>query len=275
VKEIEEALLRGEADLAVHSSKDMPVSPPEGLVIAGVLPREDPRDALILPRSATRESAADADTGALSLDQVLGILRDTPRIGTGSIRRVAQLAQLFPAATFADVRGNLDTRLRKLDTGEFGALVLAAAGLIRLGWSARISARLPVDLCVPAPGQGIVAMECRAGDHATLDAIAAINDSRSHALLRAEWAVVETLGGGCQMPIGVIASEDGGRVTINAMVAAADGSRIVRGRAAGTAADVERLGSDLGRRLLADGADDVLRAIREPHDARQPAKTEE
>ena len=272
VKEIEDALLRGDADIAVHSSKDMPVRPPDGLVVAGVLPREDPRDALVLPWSPERggPDRQDSHPPSLTFDDALTRLGGAPLIGTGSIRRIAQLAHAFPDGRFASVRGNLDTRLRKLDEGGFDALVLAAAGLRRLGWSSRISTALPVDICVPAPGQGIVAIEGRLDDRTALDAVAAINDRATHTLLNAEWAVVETLGGGCQTPVGVLASADvDGAITIVAAVAAVDGSRVIRGRAHGPAADVTRLGTELGERLRADGADRILQAV----GAARPVKT--
>jgi hydroxymethylbilane synthase len=149
VKEIEDALLAGEVDLAVHSSKDMPAALPAGLQVGAVLAREDPHDAIVLPGSAP----------ALPIQDVVKTLGDRPRIGTSSVRRIAQLSRLFPGATFLPVRGNLGTRLRKLDAGEYDALVLAAAGLRRLGRGDRITAAVPADVCVPAPGQGIIAVE--------------------------------------------------------------------------------------------------------------------
>src|SRR5262249_46873663 len=163
VKEIEDALLNREVDLAVHSSKDMPAVLPEGLSIAGVLPREDPHDAGVLPRDQG-SGARDQGSGGRDFEALRAILGPAPLIGTSSVRRVAQLIRLFPGARFAPIRGNLDTRLRKLDTGDNAALVLAAAGLRRLGFEPRISFRLPATLCVPAPGQGIIAIETRDGD---------------------------------------------------------------------------------------------------------------
>src|SRR3954452_3991058 len=168
VKEIEDALLAGDIDLAVHSSKDMAAVLPDGLTIAGVLPRENPLDAVVLPR---REEGS----AALSFDTLLAALGPAPSIGTGSVRRIAQLIRLLPGARFAGIRGNLDTRLRKLDEGAHDALVLAAAGLNRLGFASRISLSVPPDACVPAPGQGIVAIEMRSGDRRVHDAIARIN----------------------------------------------------------------------------------------------------
>src|SRR4029453_11966910 len=192
VKEIEDALFAGEVDLAVHNSKDMPGLLPEGLAIAGVLPREDPRDALVLPAHHPEQD----------LDRIRETLGSTPPIGTSSVRRIAQLVGFCPAATFLPIRGNLDTRLRKLDVGDYDALVLAAAGLRRLERGARISALLPIELCVPAPAQGIIAVEIRQGDTLNAEMITPIGDASASVALRAERAVVERLGGGCQMPIG-------------------------------------------------------------------------
>src|SRR5687768_4773142 len=155
VKEIEEALAAGDIDLAVHSSKDMPVVLPEGLEIGAVLAREDPRDAVVLPNTSGE---------SMSVDEIARVLGRAPRIGTSSVRRSAQLARLFPGARFGPIRGKRDTRLRKLDEGRHAALVLAAAGLRRLDRGDRISSALPVDACVPAPGQGIIAIEVRSDD---------------------------------------------------------------------------------------------------------------
>src|SRR5436190_15774977 len=151
VKEIEEALLAGTIDLAVHSSKDMPALIPDGLEVRATLPREDPRDALVLP----------APAGSIPFDEAVRRLGAAPRVGTSSVRRVAQLTTLLPQARFVPFRGNLDTRLRKLDQGDVNGIILAAAGLRRLAQAGRISALVPVDACVPAPGQGIVAVEIR------------------------------------------------------------------------------------------------------------------
>jgi hydroxymethylbilane synthase len=251
VREIEEALLRNDIDLAVHSSKDMPAVLPEGLSIAAVLPREDPRDAVVLPAGRT---AAD-DT----IDALVAELGQSPTIGTGSVRRVAQLMRLLPGARFSPIRGNLDTRLRKVDAGDYDALVLAAAGLRRMGLAARISLSLPIDACVPAPGQGIVAVEIREGDAETRAALEPIGDRDAAAALEAERALVVALGGGCQTPIGALAaSREGDQLELVAAVVALDGSRIVRGRAIGARQEAAAIGARVGRELLADGADDIL-----------------
>jgi hydroxymethylbilane synthase len=252
VKEIEDALLRETVDLAVHSSKDMPVVLPDGLAIAAVLPREDPLDAIVLPRAA-------ADARPRAIDDLVQVLGQSPSIGTGSIRRVAQLTRLFPGADFKPVRGNLDTRLRKLDDGAHHALVLAAAGLRRLGWASRISFALPPAVCVPAPGQGIVAIEIRDNDAVVRGAVERIDDVWARAALTAERAVVEGLGGGCQTPIGVLATPlDGEMLEVVAAVAAVDGSRVLRAHVSGPRFDAAAVGAGLARQLIEQGANEIL-----------------
>ena len=254
LKEIEDALLCNEVDLAVHSSKDMPAILPDGLGIAGVLPREDPRDAIVLPM-IVRSVRLQAD--------LVAALGPTPSIGTGSVRRVAQLLNLFPKARFTNVRGNVDTRLRKLDAGEQDALVLAVAGLRRLGFAARISLTLPADVCVPAPGQGIVAIETREGDTATRDVVSRISDADAAAALDAERAVVEALGGGCQTPIGALATMvDRSSLELIGVVASLDGSRVIRATARASLADANELGLRVGQELMAKGANEILAQVR-------------
>jgi hydroxymethylbilane synthase len=253
VKEIEDALLRNEIDLAVHSSKDMPAVLPEGLTIEAVLPRADPLDAIVLPETARLGHDTVCDS-----DAVLELLGPTPIIGTSSVRRLAQLRRIIPGARFLPIRGNLDTRLRKLDRGEYGALVLAAAGLRRLGMASRISATLPSTSCVPAPGQGIVAIEIRTGDAEVSPLVHAIDDREAHAALNAERAVVEALGGGCQTPIGALASTSGGALELVAVVVSLDGQRTVRGVDRGRMVDAGAIGARVGAQLLADGAGDIL-----------------
>jgi hydroxymethylbilane synthase len=258
VKEIEDALLDGRVDLAVHSGKDMPAVLPDGLDVAATLPREDPRDAIVLP-----------EPGASGLDahDVLRALGREPRIGTSSIRRVAQLIRMVPAARFLPVRGNLGTRLRKLDAGEFDALVLATAGLRRLGRAARISAALPIDACVPAPGQGIIAVEIRHDDAQTRAALGCIDDGDAAVALRAERAVVTRLGGGCQMPIGAHAHVSNGSITVTAVVVAVDGMRAVRAARSGDVGMAESLGASVAEQLLQNGADEILAAVQRAHAA--------
>jgi hydroxymethylbilane synthase len=262
VKEIEDALLRNDVDLAVHSSKDMPAVLPAGLAIAGVLPREDPLDAVVLPVSAGGPAPGQAGregSSAMAIEGLVAALGRAPSIGTGSVRRVAQLTRLFPGARFAPIRGNLDTRLRKLDEGAHDALVLAAAGLRRLGFTSRISLTLPADACIPAPGQGIVAIEIREGDEDVREAIARFDDIVAGAALIAERALVEALGGGCQTPIGALATPiDGERLELVAAVVALDGSRAERERAVGPLAEPAALGTRVAARLLERGAGDIL-----------------
>ena len=248
VKEIEDSLLAGEIDLAVHSSKDLPAVLPPGLIIGAVLAREDPRDAVVLPAGQT----------ASGVDAVKALLGPAPRMGTSSVRRIAQLIRLFPGARFEPIRGNLDTRLRKLDSGDYDALVLAAAGLRRLQHEHRISTALPADVCVPAPGQGIIAIEVRDNDSRTRDMIKNINDSTAGVALDAERAVVTRLGGGCQMPIGAYATVDGRTISVTAAVIALDGSRDVRATATGSADEPAAIGIHVADALLARGADTIL-----------------
>ena len=252
VKEIEDALLNREIDLAVHSSKDMPAVLPDGLSIAAVLPREDARDAMILPQVSRLGS----------LDEAIAVLGTTPRIGTSSVRRTAQLTRLFPQARFLPIRGNLDTRLRKLDAGDYDALVLATAGLRRLRHEDRISVRVPLDTCVPAPGQGIVAIEIRSDDTQMRELLSAIDDAEAAAALTAERAVVERLGGGCQMPIGAYAEMSGTMIRVTGVVISLDGAQVVRAEAVGAVANPAAVGVEAATRLLDGGADAILAAVR-------------
>jgi hydroxymethylbilane synthase len=251
VKEIEDALLRGEIDLAVHSAKDMSAMLPDGLDIAAVLPREDSRDALVL-----RDG-----TGIVEFQAALAHLGARPAIATGSVRRVAQLSALLPGATFPPIRGNVDTRLRKLDAGGYDALVLAAAGMLRLGAGARISGAIPIDVCVPAPGQGIVAVEIRTDDHRARAVLEPLGDRAAAISLTAERAVVIALGGGCQLPLGAIALHEDGGIHMHGVVASPDGKRIVRSDVRGTTADPADLGRRLADDLSRNGARDILDAV--------------
>jgi len=257
VKEIEDALLADEVDLAVHSSKDMPALLPEGLTIAAVLPREDARDAVVLPGKSVE----------LSFEALVSHLGEHPRIGTSSVRRVAQLARLFPGAAFLPIRGNLGTRLRKLDDGQYDALVLASAGLIRLGHRERLSAVLPAAACVPAPGQGIIAIEIRSGDDRVAEPLRAVDDRVARAALDAERTVVSTLGGGCQMPIGAHAAIDNGEMTLVAVVLALDGTRAIRTESRGSMTEPLTVGRTAADNLLSQGADAILEEARRAHAA--------
>lgn len=252
VKEIEDALLREEIDIAVHSAKDMSAVLPDGLAIAAVLPREDPRDAIVLPARAT----------AHDFDTVLTHLGHAPAIGTSSVRRSAQLAALLPRAAFIPVRGNVDTRLRKLDSGGFDAIVLACAGMRRLGFESRISAAIPLAHCIPAPGQGIVAVEIRGSDKPTRLAVERINDEPASIALTAERTVVAALGGGCQLPLGAVATIDGERFEMHGIVTSIDGRRVVRRQVAGAAKDASALGRRLAEALARGGATAILDEVR-------------
>ena len=252
VKELEDALLAEEIDLAVHSAKDMSAVLPDGLTIGAVLPREDPRDALVLP----------GGNAAIDFEGALAHLGEMPAIGTGSVRRIAQLAALLPHARFAPIRGNVDTRLRKLDAREYEALVLAAAGLRRLGFESRISATIPVDVCIPAPGQGIVAVEIRGDDRRVIEAVAPINDRDAAVSLAAEREVVAALGGGCQLPLGVIAEHSQDALAIHGVVVWPDGRGAIRRTLTGSAAEPTAAGAGLADELLRAGADEILNAVR-------------
>jgi hydroxymethylbilane synthase len=256
VREIEDALLDGRVDVAVHSAKDMPVIAVDGLTIAAVLPREEPWDAIVLPASAAGAGAANAVT----LDTLIARLRSGAglTVGTSSVRRVTQLQRVLPGATFAPIRGNLDTRLRKLDEGQYDVLVLAAAGLKRLGAGDRISARVPIEACVPAPGQGTIAVQVRAEDERTYRLAAAIGDETNALALVAEQAVVRALGGGCQTPIGAFAHIASDRLELQAIVIALDGTRALRTSAAGPVRDAEAIGRRAAADLLSQGAAELL-----------------
>jgi hydroxymethylbilane synthase len=258
VKEIEDAMLKREVDLAVHSSKDMPADLPPGLGIAAVLPRENPQDAIVLPlgRGKWRHEPFPLPPNGETVSEPVSF-------GTSSIRRVAQLRAAFVSATFQPVRGNVDTRLRKLDEGGYDALILAAAGLRRLGLGERISALLPIDICTPAPGQGAIAIEIRDGDARTRDAVAALDDRPTAIALEAERALVAALGGGCQLPLGGIAVPDGrDRLALDAVVISADASRIVREHATGPVNDAAGLGRRVADALGKRGASLILDEIR-------------
>ncbi len=246
VKEIHDALLRGDIDLAVHSAKDMAAVSPAGLVIAATLEREDPRDALILPADAVAQGFSPASY-------------QKARIGTGSPRRLAQLRRRFQEATFEPIRGNVDTRLRKLDAGDVDVLVLACAGLRRLGLNHRISTSLDVTECVPAPGQGIIAVEARDRDARTIEMLSAIDHPPSHAALSAEQAVVAELGGGCQLPLGAYAEVDGNVLSVRAVVASPDGRDVIEGDVSGATGDPVETGTRLARELASRGARELLR----------------
>ena len=238
VKEIEEALLRGEVDLAVHSAKDVPSQLPEGLSIVGVPVRADPRDAL-----CGASSLKDLPEGAV--------------VGTGSLRRRAQLLALRPDLEVRELRGNVDTSLRRLAEGEHDALVLAAAGLARLG---RAAEGEPLDELVPAPGQGCLALEARSDDERARAAAAAITDHAALASLTAERALVEELEATCRTPIGAHAGAEDGELRLRAFAGLPDGSRWIRDERFGPAVEPAALGREVAARMLAAGAAELLSA---------------
>ncbi len=233
VVEIRRALLAGDVDLAVHSLKDLPVLPQEGLAVAAVLAREDPRDAAV-----TRGNAR------------LGQLPPGARIGTGSPRRQSQLAAAFPQVSFADLRGNVPTRLRKVEDGDLDAVVLAAAGLARLGRLAEAAEVLSPDVVLPAPGQGAIAVEARAGDRAVRRLVAPFHDEATARATAAERALLRVLGGGCHLPLGTLAELAGrGKLRLRAALPPAAGGAPVRAEETGPTSDPEGLGERLAARL--------------------------
>jgi hydroxymethylbilane synthase len=232
VKEIEEALLSGEIDFAVHSMKDMPGELPEGLTLAATPEREDARDAL------------------LSSGRRLSDLPNGARLGTSSLRRAVQAKHLRPDLVVEELRGNLDTRIRKLDEGQYDAIVLACAGLVRMGWSERIVERLNFEQHVPAPGQGVLALEAREDDHATLSLLAALNDPETADAIAAERAFQAALGLGCGVPVGAHARVLDDRITMRGMMAEADGSRYREITLNGKRSDAVNMGRLLAEALL-------------------------
>jgi hydroxymethylbilane synthase len=241
VKELENALEDGRADIAVHSAKDVPMDLPAGFVLAAILAREDPRDAFV---SNAYARLADLPAGAI--------------VGTSSLRREAQLRSRFPALEIRPLRGNLDTRLAKLDRGEYAAIVLAVAGLKRLGLANRIRAVLEPDESLPAAGQGALAIECRAGQPELLAALAPLHDESTAACVRAERAVSRALGGSCTVPLAAHAEIAGGAIELRGLVASPDGRRVARGAVRGEASAPERAGEALAAALRAQGADAIL-----------------
>ena len=240
VKEIEEAMLRGEIDIAVHSMKDVPTEFPEGLHLAVICKREDPRDALI--------------SSGLSLSE----LPANARVGTSSLRRSCQLLSLRPDLNILSLRGNLDTRLRKLDEGQFNAIILAAAGVKRLGWQDRITEYLSTDTSLPAIGQGAIGIECRKDDAEIHRIIETLNHNESYICVSSERACLKKLEGGCQVPIAAHAGLDGQELTIRGLVGSLDGKTIIKSTVEGRATDADALGTSLAEALLAKGARAIL-----------------
>ncbi len=244
VKELEQALAAGRADLAVHSMKDVPVELPDGFVLAAITEREDPRDAFV---SSHYESVAALPPGAV--------------VGTSSLRRQAQIAERHPRLEIRPLRGNLDTRLAKLDRGDYAAIVLAAAGLKRLGLADRVRALLSVEESLPAAGQAALGIECLAARSDVLELLAPLADAQSTACVLAERAVNRSLGGNCAIPLGAYAELGSSGLHLRGLVASPDGRRIARAEGEGSASDPETLGVRVAELLRERGATEILSAL--------------
>jgi hydroxymethylbilane synthase len=246
IKELEVAIEDLRADIAVHSMKDVPADLPHGLTIGAVLQRADPRDALVTISGISR-------------------LEDLPRgaiVGTSSLRRQAQLYALRRDLKIESLRGNVDTRIRKLDAGGMDAIVLACAGLVRLGLESRITARLDPKVCLPAVTQGVIGIECRRNDVRTAGLLQALEDAATRKVMDAERAFAARLGGSCQSPIAAYAELDADRITLRGLVAEPDGSRLLRDTESGSAENPAALGRQLAERILAAGAGPLLERLR-------------
>lgn len=247
IKELEVALAEQRADIAVHSMKDVPSDLPPGMVLTAMLPRVDARDAFISKHFAN-----------------LDALRSGARIGTSSLRRQCQLKQLRSDIQIVPLRGNVDTRLRKLDEGEFDAIILASAGLIRLGLGSSITQFLPIEQSLPAVGQGIIGIECREGDTRSVDLVRALHDDAAQTCIAAERAFAQRLEGSCQSPIGGYAELSGNNVKVQGLIASLDGAQVFRDSILGPQRDAATLGRALAERMLFAGADKLLKELRTP-----------
>jgi hydroxymethylbilane synthase len=255
-KELDAALLAGHADLAVHSLKDVPTRLPDGLALAAVTVREDPRDVVLL---------APGRTGGLRA------LLAGARVGTSSLRRRAQLQALRPDLEVLDLRGNLNTRLAKLDRGDYDAIILAAAGVLRLGWQDRISESLDPAQWLPAVGQGALAVVCRADRPDVFERLRPLHDAHTAACTVAERALLRALEGGCQVPIGALGRVEGDRLVLDGLVADTDGTSILRVQESGPVDDAVAIGRRAADALLGRGAGEVLAAVRARAAAPEPA----
>jgi len=242
VKELENAMAQGRADLAVHSMKDVPAELPAGFILAAITEREDPRDALVSNKYKNLSS-----------------LPERGSVGTSSLRRAAQIAERYPKLETRLLRGNVETRLAKLDRGEYDAIVLAVAGLVRLGLAARITSRLELDESLPAPGQGALGIECLEARADVAKMLSSLNHEASALCVRAERAVSRALGGNCSLPLAAYAEAKGKALVLRALVASGDGRRVVRARAEGE--DPESLGAALAERLRGQGAEEILKSL--------------
>lgn len=244
VKELEQAMLDGRADIAVHSMKDVPVDFPPGLTLHTICKRENPFDALV---SNQFTSLSALPQGAV--------------IGTSSLRRQSQLKALRPDLQLRDLRGNVNTRLARLDNGEYAAIILAAAGLIRLGFEHRIASLLTPELSLPANGQGAVGIECRSDDHSIQQLLEPLEHKPTRTCVQAERAMNRRLQGGCQVPIGAFATLENDKLWLRGLVGSVDGGRIIQDEVRGSAAEAEQLGIRLAEQLLAQGAGEILQAV--------------
>jgi hydroxymethylbilane synthase len=244
VKEIEQALLDGRIDLAVHSMKDMPAEMPQGLVIGAVPVRENPLDCLI---SRDGHKLSELPAGAL--------------VGTSSLRRQAQILAARPDLRVEPVRGNLDTRIEKMERGEFDAIILAAAGLNRMGWTDRVTEMIPMDVMLPAVGQGALAIQCREDDRELLEALARIHHEETARAVRAERAFLAAFEGGCHLPLAAYAEVREGKVRLTGLVADPDGKRVIRGEREGL--DELAVGQSLAKELIEQGAGQLLSSVKE------------
>lgn len=246
-QELEDTMLRGDSDFAVHSLKDLPTRLPEGLMLGCVTEREDPADALVVHEK--------------NKDKTLATLPEGAVIGTSSLRRLAQLRHHYPHLTFKDIRGNLNTRLAKLDEGQYDAIILAVAGLERLGMGDRVHQVIPSDVSLHAVGQGALGIECREGDPEILELLQAIAHTPTSQRCLAERAFLRSLEGGCQVPIGVNTSIDGDQLTLTGMVARLDGQKLIKDSLQGPASEAEQLGERLANELRNQGATEILEEI--------------
>lgn len=246
-KELEVRMLNGEADFAVHSLKDLPTNLPDGLMLGCITEREDPADALVVHEKHQ--------------DQQLDTLPEGAVVGTSSLRRLAQLRHHYPHLQFKDIRGNLNTRLAKLDDGQYDAIILAVAGLQRLGMGDRIHQVIPAEVSLHAVGQGALGIECREGDAEILELLQAISHTPTSQRCLAERAFLRSLEGGCQVPIGVNTSIDGDQLTLKGMVASLDGQQLIKDSITGNASDAETLGVTLAKTLREQGATEILEEI--------------
>lgn len=244
VKELEVAMLEGRADIAVHSMKDVPVEFPEGLGLSVICPREDPRDAFV---SNTYQALSDLPEGAI--------------VGTSSLRRQCQLKAMRPDLEIRDLRGNVNTRLQKLDNGEYDAIILAAAGLLRLEMPNRIAQFIEPEVMLPANGQGAVGIECRLNDERIVSLLAPLEDKTTRIRVLAERAMNRKLQGGCQVPIGSYATIDNQQLFLRGLVGSIDGNNILRADISGGIEQAEVLGEQLADQLLALGADKILKQV--------------